>query len=140
MRGQFLLTFDTTRHIKSQPLRNHGRVVPYCSKSTLFGVNNNLQFIHMPMHYKNDRDCDNQGQLLPSLTCETNPKLSKLLWAAPFWSALDAVNSLHIINCIALATNSSAAKVQGTGNILCRQSYKTNAILGDRLDKFMTMT
>ena len=74
-------------------------MVPHCYGSQYFGANNDLQFIHMPMHYNaEDTGSGNEGENQePPLTRPRIEEISNLLCACRR-SGLDAANSLHIIN------------------------------------------
>ena len=94
---KFGLDFDSNGQTKPIPIRNNGRQVPYTYASTVFGANNDTQFLLMPSRWNSDdgtQDGDNTPRPITRVEIE---EISNLLSAARR-SGLDAANSLHIIN------------------------------------------
>ena len=93
----FQMQFDSNGQAKATPLRNHGRVVPYCYPSCHWGANNDIQFILMPKHWDNLVRTGSNGEPLPKLTRVEIEHISNMLCAMKR-SGLDPANSLHIVN------------------------------------------
>ena len=80
---RFGLVFDKNCQIKPVPIQNNGRQVPYVYGSTVFGANNDTQFILMPSQYNSVSDTILQlQQALPPLTRVQIEEISNLLCAA----------------------------------------------------------